>query len=235
MENQCRFDLNAAIKNWRNELAMQPQLTPDDRRELEKHLADSMAELRGRGLNDEESFWLVQRRIGRPEKIAEEFEKNNPGQVSCERAFWMVAAMLTFYLWTDLNACVQFHHWSTDFWERMFINPKVLLNFLPIILIPILLARGYGAKIVNAFSKIFKTRWHFAISAILFIAITHSWLAFEEYRFRIQTDGGRMLSHTFDGFWLNQLLDIGFLLTLLAAVIWLLPKQKQQQWTEKLA
>ncbi len=53
MENQSRFDLSAAVKNWRNELATRPQLTPDDRRELEKHLTDSIAELRGRELSEE--------------------------------------------------------------------------------------------------------------------------------------------------------------------------------------
>ena len=35
MENQTRFDLNAAVENWRHELAAQPPLAPDDRRELE--------------------------------------------------------------------------------------------------------------------------------------------------------------------------------------------------------
>ena len=81
MENQCRFNLNAAIENWRNELEAQPQLMLDDQRELEKHLTDTLTELRSRGLGDEESFWLAKRRIGQPEKFAEEFEKANPGRL----------------------------------------------------------------------------------------------------------------------------------------------------------
>jgi hypothetical protein len=59
MENQTRFDLNAAIENWRQELAAQSGLTPDDRRELETHLRDAIAGFQQRGLNDEESFWLA--------------------------------------------------------------------------------------------------------------------------------------------------------------------------------
>jgi hypothetical protein len=59
MENQTRFDLNAAIENWRNELAAQPNLASDDRRELETHLRDAIAGFQQRGLNDEESFWLA--------------------------------------------------------------------------------------------------------------------------------------------------------------------------------
>ena len=53
METRTRFNLNAAIENWQQELAAQPGLAPEDRRELESHLSDSVAELRQRGLNEE--------------------------------------------------------------------------------------------------------------------------------------------------------------------------------------
>ena len=96
MATQTRFELNAAVENWRNELAAQPHLTPDARRELEKHLADSMAELRSRGLNDEESFWLASRRIGQPQQLAEEFHKVDVVKVWRERVFW---AWLALFLW----------------------------------------------------------------------------------------------------------------------------------------
>jgi hypothetical protein len=43
MENQTRFNLNAAVEKWRNELAAQPNLAADDRRELETHLRDAIA------------------------------------------------------------------------------------------------------------------------------------------------------------------------------------------------
>ena len=94
MENQTRFDLNAAIENWRNELAAQPNLASDDRRELETHLRDSIAEFRQRGLNEEESFWLARRRVGQPPQLGEEFVKANPAAVWRERVFWMVLAGL---------------------------------------------------------------------------------------------------------------------------------------------
>ena len=64
MENQTRFDLNAAIESWRQELAGQLNLASDDRRELEAHLRDSIAEFRQRGLNEEESFWLARDACG---------------------------------------------------------------------------------------------------------------------------------------------------------------------------
>lgn len=93
MENQTRFDLNAAVENWRNELAAQPNLATDDRRELETHLRDAIAGFQQRGLNDEESFWLARRRVGQPQQLVEEFVKANPTKVWRERAFWMLSCI----------------------------------------------------------------------------------------------------------------------------------------------
>jgi hypothetical protein len=93
MENQLRFDLNAAIESWRRELAAQPNLASDDRRELETHLRDAVAGFQQRGLNDEESFWLARRRVGQPQQIGEEFVKADPGKVWRERVFWMAAGI----------------------------------------------------------------------------------------------------------------------------------------------
>src|ERR1017187_9250470 len=76
MENQTRYDLNAAVENWRNELAAQPNLASDDRRELETHLRDAIAGFQQRGLNDEESFWQACKKIGQLPQIGKEFQKN---------------------------------------------------------------------------------------------------------------------------------------------------------------
>jgi len=64
MENQTRFDLNTALENWRAELAAQPSLSAENRRELETHLRDIFTELKARGLSEDESFWLARRRVG---------------------------------------------------------------------------------------------------------------------------------------------------------------------------
>lgn len=108
MEDQTRFDLNTAIENWRRELAAQPDLAPDDRRELETHLRDSIAEFQNRGLNDKESFWLARRRIGQPQQLGEEFVKANPAQVWRERAFWMVLALFFSIVLIDVISVMAF-------------------------------------------------------------------------------------------------------------------------------
>jgi hypothetical protein len=74
MQDQSRFELKAAIENWRQELAAQRSLSPDARRELEAHLQDAFADLRGRGLNEEESFMLARKRIGELPLLNREFK-----------------------------------------------------------------------------------------------------------------------------------------------------------------
>ncbi|HAO77849.1 MAG TPA: hypothetical protein DCQ92_02515 [Verrucomicrobia subdivision 3 bacterium] len=107
METQTRFDLNAAIQNWQQELAAQPDLTPDVRRELETHLRDTVAELQRRGLKEEESFWLACRRVGQPQQLGEEFVKTDPANVWRERVLWMAISLVGSYVfmtWKDLLA-----------------------------------------------------------------------------------------------------------------------------------
>jgi hypothetical protein len=102
MENQTRFDLTAAVEKWRQELAGQPNLAADERRELETHLRDALADFRQRGLNDEESFWLARRRVGHPQELGEEFIKANPAKLYRERVFWLAFGLLIYRLWDVL-------------------------------------------------------------------------------------------------------------------------------------
>jgi hypothetical protein len=102
MENQTRFDLNAAIESWRQELAAQPNLASDDRRELETHLRDAIAGFQQRGLNDEESFWLARRRVGQPQQLGEEFVKADPAKAWRKRIFWMSLGIIVFMQLTQI-------------------------------------------------------------------------------------------------------------------------------------
>ena len=76
MENQTRFDLNTALENWRTELAAQPSLSAENRRELETHLRDTFAEMKVRSLSEEESFRLASKKLGQLPHIEKEFQKN---------------------------------------------------------------------------------------------------------------------------------------------------------------
>ncbi len=102
METPTRYDLNAAIENWLAELAAQPNLTTEVRRELETHLRDAIAGFQQRGLSDEESFWLARRRVGQPQPLAEEFVKVDPAAVWRERVFWIMLGLLVLRFWNIL-------------------------------------------------------------------------------------------------------------------------------------
>lgn len=105
MEHQTSYDINADINRWKQELAAQPGLTIDNRRELETHLHDTVTELQKLGLNDEESFWLACRRIGPPQDLSLEFLKASPLNLWSDRVFWMALTLVGSYLfmtWKDL-------------------------------------------------------------------------------------------------------------------------------------
>ena len=184
MENQTRFDLNAAVENWRQELAAQPPLTPDNRRELETHLRDALAELKVRGLNDEESFWLARRRVGQPQRLAEEFARTDPAKVWRERAFWAVLVLSAFQLWN--TACpyllrkLAFNHdsrWPLPFWDNhgtlLAISFPTIAYFLPVFCFVILFAMGRMNWIDRAFRFIFRSQLQFVLMAFPVVLVFH--------------------------------------------------------------
>jgi hypothetical protein len=153
MANQTRFDLNAAIENWRNELAAQPNLTADDRRELETHLRDAIAGFRRRGLSEAESFKSACERVGQLRQIGHEFQKNRTGKTRRHPAtsggcigFVLGLAMFLFGLsfafrplpdylgqiFLGLNAPAlgllrQWHNGSSDWWSTAWLLQMLTL------------------------------------------------------------------------------------------------------------
>jgi len=197
METQTRFDLTAAIENWRQELAAQPDLTPEVRRELETHLRDTVAELQQRGLNKEESFWLARRRVGQPKQLCEEFAKADPTKIWRERMLWSLVGAFGVQLWLETSTFVwEFSiqaimvmpstierllpDWVLFYlplptlgggFYRTFHNPLVSMFFslVPMILTVILLSRGRMTRIASATRFLFESRRRFLfVSAALF-------------------------------------------------------------------
>jgi hypothetical protein len=96
MENQTSFDLNRAIRDWRQNLEPSPALRGQDLDELESHLRDSTATLQATGLSAEESFLVAVRRIGQPTVLETEFGKINAPHVWLDRVLWM---LIGFQFW----------------------------------------------------------------------------------------------------------------------------------------
>lgn len=106
MENPTAFDLNFAIKRWRNALAQSPALHGEDLDELESHLRDAVGDLHARGLSEEEAVLVAARRMGWAETLAQEFGKVNTAALWRDRALWMLLGMLFLTVGWDLSSTV---------------------------------------------------------------------------------------------------------------------------------
>jgi hypothetical protein len=98
METKPRFDLNQSVGQWRAALAQSAALRAEELDELEHHLHDSVTELRGHQLTEEESFLVATRRLGGGEDIAREYAKAHPNRVWTTRSFWMLSGLFLFQL-----------------------------------------------------------------------------------------------------------------------------------------
>ena len=226
MENQTRFNLNAAIENWRDELAAQPNLASDDRRELEAHLRDAVMELRQRGLNEEESFWLARRRVGQPQQLGEEFVKVDPAKVWRERVFWMLLAIfLSGTLGNLANsivlALVPVNSNSTAGAAETQLALLLLASLIPIV-IAVSLAKG---KLVALFSKLtllVDNRRRLATAAIICIALSSliKIAAYASFYSRMHVHSAHVL--------LPGLVSAIYPLIIALLLVWLMPPQNRK-------
>jgi hypothetical protein len=226
MENETRYDLNAAIGNWRQELAAQTSLTAEVRRELETHLRDTIAGFRQRGLNDEESFWLARRRVGPPQQLSEEFLKVNPTKIWRERIFWMWLALFLSSTLGSLGHSFALAVTATSFHA----NNNTHLQILGItivscsVLIPLVLAIGLAkGKMVVQFSKLVQlagSRWRLAmgVSACLLLSSAAQIVALEILVSKSHQSWGIA--------WISSITSASYSLVVGLILIWLMPPQK---------
>jgi len=72
MENETPFDLESAIRKWRDSLLQSSRLRAEELEELELHLRDSVIALQERGLSEDEAWIIAQKRLGQRETLKEE-------------------------------------------------------------------------------------------------------------------------------------------------------------------
>jgi len=226
MENQTRFSLNAAVENWRNELAAQPNLATDDRRELETHLRDTIAGFQQRGLNDEESFWLARRRVGQPQQIGEEFVKANPAAVWRERIFWVV---LVLFLMKTLGR-IPF------FVSMFFVNPSwiatsliILLYFIPLIVV-VLLCIGKMPLQFSKLMQIIDGRFRLASASLILILASCALNYFSRIIFYLRVEAMNAKVGIYQNFNPTPIVltETVPLFVLACLLIWLMPPQNRK-------
>jgi hypothetical protein len=171
MENETHFSLNTAIESWRSELAAQPNLASDDRRELETHLRDAIAGFQQRGLNDEESFWLARKRVGQPQQLGEEFVKADPAKAWRERIFWMALGIIVFW---ELTQMLTFAAGITLYYlfpslHKLYIKSGFWPTDAVVLIIGVALARGWFAQSTKLMWFL-KNRFHL-VSLVMILAL----------------------------------------------------------------
>ncbi len=88
------FDLNKSILNWKQDLKGNESFTKENIDELESHLNEQISDLSSAGLNDEEAFWVAQRRIGSIKTLSYEYNKINVWERIRKRLFWMIIGFI---------------------------------------------------------------------------------------------------------------------------------------------
>jgi len=236
METQTGFDLRTALESWRHEMANQPNFTAEDQGELEGHLRDAMADLRQRGLNDEEAFWLARRRIGKPQQLAEEFAKGDPAGIWRARLFWIALGLLAWAVWAQfVNAFwnllvtnphplipdwVRFYfpHWFDEILRSFYFRPIVLMlsNLLPFFGIGMRLVKGRPIPGASLWHFVSKSRLRFGVTALIVVFLLQCVvIGFRPALWTHQMSAINLFVMTvFSAFWP---------LTLVGVVAWLLP------------
>ena len=225
MENETRFDLNAAIENWRQELSAQPNIASDARRELDTHLRDAIAGFQQRGLNDEESFWLARRRVGQSQQLGEEFVKVDPAKVWRERVFWMLLAIFLSGTVGGLASSILFGLVPVNSNSTVTVAMQAALFFLAS-LIPMVIAVSLAkGKLVALFSKLtllVDNRRRLATAAIICIALSSliKIAAYASFYSRMNVHSVHVL--------LQGLTSAIYPLVIALLLVWLMPPQNRK-------
>ena len=93
------FNLNESILNWRISLNNNDSFTSENISELDNHLNEQIINLKESGLNDEEAFWIAQKRIGSIDKLQTEFKKVNSLNIFRKRIFWMMNGLICLLIY----------------------------------------------------------------------------------------------------------------------------------------
>jgi len=250
METQTGFDLIASIAKWRQELTAQAGLTLDDRRELETHLQDSVADLRHLGLNDEEVFWLARRRVGVPQQLSEEFVKENPARVWRERLLWIALALLGLQLWEaacfSLGSPFVLVSWTMrsvpewlaalrDMWHAPFGNEFIYI--VTAIWFAVQVRRGRMNRLISSWEFLSQSRLRFLSATIPLVLVVVALeiigrLPFWEFMLNpVHRD--LLHSRYVADFSYSFLLSVSSPLALVFFIAWLIPERRNT--TEQLA
>jgi hypothetical protein len=147
--NETKFDLEIAIRQWRNSLSASETLNASEIEELEGHLRESVTDLSSKGLTDRESFQLARLRLGSEDEIESEFSKARPSIKWLNRLKWMSLGVL------GLQLANMIAHYSVGIGILTFI-PNATLGDHPMLM---LFAHSLVRVLLTILVIIFAARW----------------------------------------------------------------------------
>jgi hypothetical protein len=236
MEHETRFDLTAAMENWRQGLAAEANLTAEVRRELDTHLRDTVAEFQGRGLNDEEAFWLARRRVGHPQQLDEEFAKANPTAVWRERLFWIWIGLFLLNVLTNMDGAAVQALQPVNAAGKFSMTKQLMMALLgifpaiPVMTVAMILVAMRSARVVRLFSMLaplFRNRLRLAVAGFFIAAMSSAFRALGTAMYLARTEQmrhGRFPDSSWTS-WSVFVTGFFYQLVILLVLVWLVPKQ----------
>jgi hypothetical protein len=98
MERNTEFNIHEQVGHWVSKIKSEPSITESDSEELKSHLLDSIDQLKDKGLNDEEAFWVASRRIGTKVDWEEDYRQENNPVIQMRRSVLILAGVLVYFL-----------------------------------------------------------------------------------------------------------------------------------------
>jgi hypothetical protein len=146
MEKTTPFDLNHAIKRWRETLAQSPAFRSENLDELETHLRDSVVDLQSRGLSPGEAFVIATKRVGNNEALEREFGRVNGKSVWLDRVLWMLIGIKVWGLASVLMASIARTTFALG-WQGIDYNVEAGVMALPVSLFGLVQVLSFAASI----------------------------------------------------------------------------------------
>ena len=101
MEKYTRFYLQEHITEWMKLIKEESVVTEADAKELKSHLLDLIDDLKTKGLDEEEAFWVASRRMGIDGGSVwrQEYKQENNSVIQMRRSLIILAGVLAYFMW----------------------------------------------------------------------------------------------------------------------------------------
>ncbi len=98
IESNIGFNIQNQIDIWIGKIKSEPSITEADSEELRSHFLDMIDQLKEKGFDDEEAFWIASRRMGTASDWAEEYREINSPILQIRTSALIMAGVLVYFL-----------------------------------------------------------------------------------------------------------------------------------------